>query len=54
MKATALLFALLSACASPTAVIDSRQFRCGPGQDLELRGGILDPTTTEVAGPLTG
>ena len=49
-----LLLALLTACASPTAVIDQRSFRCGPGQDIEIRAGIFDPTTTrEGAGPLT-
>lgn len=53
MRATALLLLLLAACASPTAVIDNRTFRCGPGQDIEIRAGILDPTATrEAAGTL--
>jgi len=44
---------LLAACASPTAVIDKRSFRCGPGQDIEVRAGIVDPLASrESAGPM--
>lgn len=38
----ALLALLLAACASPTAVIDKRMMRCGPGQDIEVRAGLAD------------
>ena len=41
MKTTALLLSLLlfAACASPTAVIDHRNFNCDPGQPLEIAAG---------------
>jgi hypothetical protein len=53
MRRTALLLLLFAACASPTAVIDKRSFRCGPGQDIEIRAGIIDPAATrEAAGPV--
>ncbi|HEV7241920.1 MAG TPA: hypothetical protein VGQ36_22000 [Thermoanaerobaculia bacterium] len=44
---------LLAACASPTAVIDNRGFRCGPGQDIEVRAGLDDGSiNNEVGGEL--
>jgi len=47
------LFILLAACASPTAVIDKRGFRCGPGQDIEVRAGLDDGSINhEVGGQL--
>lgn len=53
-KPAALLLLLLAACASPTAVIDTRSFRCGPGQDIEVRAGLDDGTALrEVARELT-
>lgn len=36
---------LFAACASPTAVIRNT-FDCAPGQDLEVRAGLGDPTRT--------
>ena len=52
-KASVLAFLLLAACASPTAVIDKRSFRCGPGQDIEVRAGIDDGSIThEIGGQL--
>lgn len=52
MKPTALLAAslLLSACASPTAVIDTRDFQCAPGQDLGIAAGFEDGRSTEQLG----
>ena len=43
-QASVLMALLLAACASPTAVIDKHAFRCGPGQDIEVRAGIDDGT----------
>ena len=43
-RVSALLLLLLAACASPTAVMDKRAIRCGPGQDIEVRAGIDDGT----------
>jgi hypothetical protein len=43
-QACVLVLLLFAACASPTAVIDKRTFRCGPGQDIEVRAGIDDGT----------
>jgi hypothetical protein len=41
---------LLAACASPTAVIDKRGFRCGPGQDIEVRAGLDDGSINREIG----
>lgn len=43
---------LLTACASQTAIIDQRTFRCAPGQDIEIHAGLFDPAATgESFGP---
>ena len=45
---------LLSACASSTSVIDERQFRCGPGQDIEIRAGLDNGSmAADVGGMIT-
>ena len=47
-----LLF-LFAGCASSTAVMDKRTFRCEPGQDLEIRAGVFDPVAArEGSGPM--
>ncbi|HVE70124.1 MAG TPA: hypothetical protein VNI54_02055 [Thermoanaerobaculia bacterium] len=53
MKTTALLPALLllAACASPTAVIDKRNFNCGEdGHEVGIAAGFEDPRRTEHLG----
>jgi hypothetical protein len=53
MKPAALLLLLLAGCASSSDIIDERSFRCGPGQDIEVRAAVLDPAARgEVAGPV--
>ena len=50
MKFTALLPALLvlAACASPTAVIDKRNFNCGEGgHEVSIAAGFEDPRVSE-------
>lgn len=52
MKTTALLLSLLlfAACASPTAVIDSRNFNCvDPGQPLSIAAGFDPGAQGELA-----
>lgn len=45
MKTLALIsmLLLLGACASPTAIVEGN-FDCSPGQDLEIRAGLSDPS----------
>lgn len=51
--AVALAVLLAAACASPTAVVDKRVFRCGPGQDIDVRAGLDDGSINrEIAGQL--
>ena len=53
MKTTALLFSVVffAACASPTAVIDRRTYRCDePGLDVGVEGGFEDPRQAEQIG----
>ncbi len=53
MKTTALLLSLLlfAACASPTAVIDNRQLRCGEaGNDLSIAAGFNPGTDPNEMG----
>ncbi len=53
MKTTALLFSvlLLAACASPTAVIDKRTYKCDePDLDVGIQGGFEDPRQAEQIG----
>jgi hypothetical protein len=46
------LLLLLTACASPTAVIDKRHFKCGPGQDLSIAAGFDPAAQSEVGEPM--
>jgi hypothetical protein len=53
MKTTALLFSvlLLAACASQTAVIDKRTYKCDePNLDVGIEGGYEDPRQSERIG----
>src|SRR5690348_8017192 len=44
---------LLAACASPTAVVDQRSFKCAPGQDISIRAVLTHPAAArEAGGPL--
>ncbi len=53
-KALVLVVLFAAACASPTAVMDKRVFRCGPEQDIEVRAGLDDGSINhEVGGQLT-
>ncbi len=52
-KVSVLVLLLAAACASPTAVVDERTFRCGPGQDIEVRAGLDDGSINhEIGGQL--